>query len=271
MNDSIPLKQCSKCHKEYPETQEYFYLHKLGKHGFAPSCRSCCKKYSEERNRKNGHPPLNRPLVANGQKRCNKCLNWYPNTIEYFSGNKKNKRDGLRPECKNCVNAQTKLRKRKGASIKAPRIVVPKNVRAKRYRDANSEKIKARKQKYQRLHPDKANIITQRYRARKRSLPSTFTVVDWIRALEFFNNRCAVCQRPQGLWHKLAQDHWIPVARGGGYTPDNIVPLCDGMGGCNESKHDLPATDWLIKRFGKREADTILRRVDEYFQWIAQK
>lgn len=105
-------------------------------------------------------------------------------------------------------------------------------------------------------------------RTRKRALPASFTLQDWRRAMDYFDCRCAVCNRPIGLWHTLAQDHWIPVTKGGSYTPDNIVPLCQGDGGCNNSKGSKDAHAWLVEMFGLRKAARIERRVAAYFAWV---
>ena len=41
-------KVCTKCHKEYPATLEFFYIHSLGKHGLRPRCKSCLSKIAKE-------------------------------------------------------------------------------------------------------------------------------------------------------------------------------------------------------------------------------
>ena len=53
-----------------------------------------------------------------------------------------------------------------------------------------------------------------------------------------------------------------------GYTPDNILPLCHGEGGCNNRKREKHAHDWLLLTFGKRKAAQIERRIQEYFNWV---
>src|SRR5260221_10168955 len=95
------------------------------------------------------------------------------------------------------------------------------------------------------------------YLTRKRELPNTFTNKDWQRALEYWDHRCAVCERPRGLWHTLAQDHWIPLTNKEcpGTTPTNMLPLCHGTDGCNNSKGKRRPETWLYQKLGKRRAE----------------
>lgn len=115
-------------------------------------------------------------------------------------------------------------------------------------------------------------IIKQRYRARQLSLPHNFSKHDWDIALHYFGNCCAVCGRPRGLWHTLAADHWIPLSAGiegnPGTVAINIVPLCHGRDGCNNSKSDKMPMDWLTQRFGTRQAKVISNRIESFFKSI---
>jgi len=102
--------------------------------------------------------------------------------------------------------------------------------------------------------------------ARKRSLPDTFTAADWQAALDHFGGCCAVCGRPPGLWHILAADHWIPLSSPDcpGTVPWNIVPLCHGTGGCNNSKWNRCAGEWLVDKLGQRKGRAIQRRIEDW-------
>ncbi|MEP7288112.1 MAG: hypothetical protein ABI947_20345 [Chloroflexota bacterium] len=108
------------------------------------------------------------------------------------------------------------------------------------------------------------------YLLRKRELPNTFTSQDWQRALEYWDYKCAVCERPRGLWHTLAQDHWIPLTNPlcPGTNATNILPLCHGTDGCNNSKGKLLPEVWLHKKLGKRRAVRKLEEIQTYFHWI---
>lgn len=105
--------------------------------------------------------------------------------------------------------------------------------------------------------------------SRKANVPNTLSDDDWQFALEFFNHRCAVCERPVNDWLKLSKDHWIPISKGGGTTPDNIVPLCHGFDGCNSSKNNHEPDVWLIRMFP--EAEEIKARIGRFFVAIAER
>ena len=115
-----------------------------------------------------------------------------------------------------------------------------------------------------------------RRRAREYALPDTLTAEQWGRALDYFNGCCAVCGRQlNDLFgtHYVSADHWIPLAKPGcpGTTADNIVPLCHGIGGCNNRKHYSLPEQWLKRMFGTKQANKVLKRVETYFVWVREQ
>ncbi len=118
--------------------------------------------------------------------------------------------------------------------------------------------------------PPKRHPVPRAYVIRKRGLPDTFTQQDWERALEYWNHRCAVCGRPRGLWHTLAADHWIPLTAPDcpGTVPTNIVPLCHGEVGCNNSKGKKMPDAWLEERLGQKAGFQKGVEIDAYFLWL---
>lgn len=109
-----------------------------------------------------------------------------------------------------------------------------------------------------------------RYRARRKALPNTYTADDWAQALDYWDNTCAVCGRPPGLWHTLSQDHWLPLSHPDcpGTVAMNMLPLCYGADGCNNSKGKKEPHKWLIERLGKRKAKKKLAEIEAYFAWV---
>lgn len=81
-------------------------------------------------------------------------------------------------------------------------------------------------------------IQRQRRVARKNNLPSTLTRTEWEDIQKTYDYRCAYC----GEKKKLAQDHVIPIVKGGGYTAENIVPACKS---CNSKKRDKDLSVFL--------------------------
>jgi hypothetical protein len=209
-------------------------------------------------------------LGVSTHKTCSKCGEL--KSLELFRRTKK-AADGRHSECKDCSREYQRITK--------------EHIREHRqeYYQSNIEHIRAGQREYRKTHKQQAREYMREYmrayfrsstgktvcrtsdsrrRARKLNLPDTFTAIDWQLALEHFGGCCAVCGRPAGLWHTLAVDHWIPLSKGGPTTPDNLVPLCHGTDGCNNSKHDRAPSEWLIERFGPRKGRAIQRRVEAY-------
>lgn len=122
---------------------------------------------------------------------------------------------------------------------------------------------------YQQKHPHIYRINKQRRRARKRALPDTWTQQDWFVCLEYWKYCCAVCGYPlkDVFGNAPHADHWHPLNQPGcpGTIPNNMICLCDR---CNRSKHDDLPDDWLMKKFGKKKAAAILKRINAYFDWV---
>ena len=254
-----PLKRCTKCGEEKPATAEFFYKKRAYKGGLSTECKKC------ESARGTAYRKANAEHVA-------------ARKAEYHAAN----RDKILARKAARYAANPEKIKARQASYRAAN---PDKVRARHasYRAANpdkqraqytayyaahADKIKLRHAAYYAAHPEQARAKIHRRRARNREVIATFTHTDWTRCLEYFGYCCAVCGRPRGLWHTIAQDHWIPLARGGGYAPENILPLCHGDGGCNNSKGTRDAHEWLVFKFGARKAARIERRVREYFDWV---
>ena len=228
------------------------------------------------------------------QRKCRKCGTEYPLTDDYFP---KADETHWRRICLFCfrdVNHVRYLKNKSKHQIKSKRYyeehkekllirnaIYRKNHKNEmrsynekwrnNHRDVIREKARIRDKK----HPEERHIIWERRRARKLGLPDTFTLQEWNYALEYFNGCCAVCQRPPGLWHTLAQDHWIPIDYKGednpGTVAGNIIPLCHGSDGCNNKKANQMPHDWLYNIYGYKKARIIERRIDEYFRHLISK
>jgi 5-methylcytosine-specific restriction endonuclease McrA len=83
------------------------------------------------------------------------------------------------------------------------------------------------------------HVRNQKRRSRISELEYNFTENDWTKALVYFNYSCAYCGAV--VTTGAHQDHVVPLANGGTYTPDNIVPACKS---CNCSKGAKELEDW---------------------------
>jgi hypothetical protein len=231
--DDHSTKRCTKCNNEYPATHEYFNFSKFGKAGLEAQCKKCRHEYYEN----------HKEIILR-------------RTREYAIAHKEE------------ISA-----KRKAVYVRKPRKTTPERVKAqkKRYYDANREKIRARQRAKTKNRQAQA-VQKQRRRAAEKQLPNAFTQADWKHALAYFNGCCAICGRPPGLWHTIAADHWIPLKSPScpGTIPQNIVPLCHGIEGCNNTKASRDPDKWLIEKFGKRKAAKILKRIAAYFESIGE-
>lgn len=269
------FKQCTKCKEWKPATTEYFHRTKGIACGLMARCKAC---------RSTQKPST----IKEGYKRCPRCKEEKPATLDYFATDRR-RISGLTVWCKTCrLDAQRQRRAKypertkELARIAHLKWVAKNPTWLREYRRKNpSHRSEVRKQNIQKkreVDPDygkaSAVIFTQRRRARKSKLPATLTHEQWQRALDYFDHSCAVCGRPMnGLFHCAAADHWIalsdPLCPGSVAT--NVVPLCHGVNGCNNYKHKKPPREWLTEQFGKRKAQVILQRIDEYFSWVREQ
>lgn len=222
-------------------------------------------------------------------KRCSKCKEEYPATLEYFYPEKRRGPGALRSTCKVCSAAQTKAtrdpdKKReynqqwaeenRDKRRKSCREWRARNLEEQRERDRlakakdpeRREKVKA----WRINNKDKARQNMRRYFSRKAGHSDDFTNADWQFALDHFKGCCVACGRPAGLFHTLAMDHWIPNSSPDcpGTVPANIVPLCNGPDGCNQSKHARNPEEWLLSKFGKKQGRAILAKVQHFFSQV---
>lgn len=152
-------------------------------------------------------------FVFIGDKECIKCKVPKPYNKEYFYSNKSLKY-GLDNICKVC-----------------------KREVIKEYKRNNREKINKTYSEYKKKNRDYFNVCNQKRRSRQKKLAASFTLKDWQDALKSFNHSCAYC----GSTAEIQQEHYIPVASGGAYTKDNIIPACAT---CNMSKNDKNIIEW---------------------------
>ena len=103
---------------------------------------------------------------------------------------------------------------------------------------AHPDEKKASNAARRKAHPEMGRTANARRKAKKKDLPATLTIEQWEAIKLAYGNRCAYCGKKETIKRPLTQDHVIPISKGGGTTPDNIVPACKS---CNSSKHtNLP-------------------------------
>jgi hypothetical protein len=146
------------------------------------------------------------------------------------------------------------------------------------YQRDNRERVRHwQKRRYYRDLLDsraKGRAIAKRRNERQAALPLQFDYDDWQYALEYFDHCCAICGHKSENHRILAMDHWIPVSDPRednlGTVPENIIPLCHGIGGCNNEKHNRDAKQWLIRKLGEEAGLTKLAEIEAYFQHLRE-
>lgn len=223
-------------------------------------------------------------LIIPPLKKCSKCAAEYPATPDYFHRDKVN-RDGLHYHCKVCVRAYHQANR----ELLIARQIAYQKAHAektkeyhRRYQMQNADRIKKNRRKVDPLknrayaarwaknNPDKLLVMRHRRRASKLNLLSDWTAQHWQLCLDYWHNTCAVCGgQLRDLFGAVITnaDHWIAMSDKNcpGTTPGNMICLCST---CNNSKKSKAPEIWLRKRYGTRKGNEILKRINNYFQWI---
>lgn len=114
---------------------------------------------------------------------------------------------------------------------------------------------------WSRKNPDKVANHRGRRRAREQGAGYiNVTPKDWQSILRQYRWSCAYCLRKVD---ELAQEHVIPLCKGGRHAPANLVPACKS---CNSRKGRMLLAEWRLymrKRRPDREVAAFQRKVNE--------
>lgn len=270
---SIPRKRCNRCLCEFPATTEYFKAAKREPMGIMQPCRLCMRKENREY--------YSRPDVKE-KERIRKS------TPEYKAHEKEYKKSETYKEKARVRDRSEKRKAQKRARLQRP------DVKQKMSEKRKTPKERERSREKQRIRRVRADVkekerdyrnrldvrehyrhLTQVRRAQQRLLRGEFTKKHKTLALSYFSNTCPVCGNQfNDLFSNrtVAWDHWwIPQSKGGKLDVSNMLPLCHGINGCNNSKCNRDPEEWLIEKYGRKNARQILRRIREYFDWITSQ
>ncbi len=245
------VKLCNLCQSEKPATTEFFQTQVLGKYGLRAQCRTCRTALNEARSKAFAEEQQKTFDVV-PTKVCTKCQEAKPATLEFFRPRAEG-HDGLRAQCRTCHDP----------SIHRWGEEHPEEVRAAILR-WHAEHPEERRRSWKLNNP----AAHARRRARQLALPVQFTKDDWLFCLNYWAYSCAICGNQEGFLWCLAADHWIPLVdqeHCPGTVPWNILPLCHGQGGCNNTKHAQEPRAWLEKKIGKGQAKKKIQDIAQYF------
>lgn len=243
-SDDTTFRTCKGCGATFPLNSEYWHKNRTTFYTICKTCRRDLGRAYYHANRDEIAERLRNADEAAKEKRRARNRAWTANNIEKSRASSRNWRIN---------NLERKLSK------------------SREWNRANPEKMRESVKRYGQRHPERIREVLRRRRYRKAQQPCTFTAKHEALALDYFNGCCAVCGRQlKDLFatHRLHWDHWIPVSKGGSTSPSNIVPLCGGVGGCNNHKKDKMPLDWLVKSMGSKRAKVVMAEVETYFEWI---
>lgn len=253
---------CTKCGAEHPATTEFFRKKKGGWLGLEAQCRECRNKQAR-----------NYPSSKSEKKRISKAAHAKRSDVAERRRQRRRERYATDLEFKEHI-----LKKNNESRTKNPEVTKAKKAdeyqrHKDKYRKSHrkhyleNRDIYIEKARQQKPNPISVIVRAERRLARKRALPDTLTNDQWIACLEYFNHCCAVCGKLFDDDTKAYMDHWIPLSSPEctGTVVGNIICLCGGVGGCNESKHNRKAELWLLDFYSLQQATEILDRVMEYF------
>lgn len=263
-----PMKRCSRgddcvhplgCWQ--PATTEHFYVERGKKDRLKSRCRACAREQTRQwqtRNADKVRERRRRRRAENADKARAYARSYY---AENVGKAKERNRRYYTENTEKVRGIQRRYRAENSNKVKESN---------RRYRVENSDKKREYDRRYRTKNADKRRMSSSRYRTKKRFLPDAFTAATWQRALSYFNGCCAYCGNQQDFWHIIEADHLIPLSSPlcPGTISTNIIPACKS---CNTSKSDNDPIDWLNRKFGKRKAAQILKRVNAYFEWVREQ
>ncbi len=244
---------------EQPATNEYFQVSKDSKDGFRGNCKACIS--AEWKLRYN-----NKPSTIALRKQAEKRKAELPPPEVRRAESLKRYADN-HPERIKQSKRDWKLRNpdKVKAGNRAPRA----KIKAQEWAEKHPDRRKEIERDWRQNNKHMAVLASLRRRTRKLSYPVDFTKEDWARCLNYWNHRCAYCGSQQGFINslKITAEHFIPLndPNNPGTVKGNMIPACLA---CNCSKNDKSAAIWLTERYGKRKANAIIRRIQEYFDTL---
>ena len=286
------MKRCKNC-GEWKTKDQFSRLH-ISADGLQYWCKVCDRE--RQRKRRSGELPRRQTVRDDGKQRCRRCGEWKFATGEFFNAAKKYK-SGYKTTCRDCeTSIQRKYREENREHVlQRNRAYTAKNREHLREletirREGNRENYREKQRKWNAANPEKAREKTRRYNerypekvkigkrvsqanraARKNEVADTFTATELVQMMEYWNYCCVYCSAQQDFWNVIEQDHFIALTdkreNNPGTVATNMIPACAS---CNASKNDSDPIEWLNWKFGKRKAKQILKRINDYFEYVKQ-
>lgn len=236
--DTLPEKRCTKC--DITKILDEFGTDRSRHDGKHSQCKACRTQHSAT------------SYAADPEKHRAKSARWrtrHPAKVQKYQDGYKPRKKQLRRqryvENREAVLAQNAAwytankdqRKLSMADWEERNKDNRKEQRATRYLE-NPEKMRASRQAWDAAHPGYGAVKWERRRSRQAGAAlNDLSEAQFEELKAAWNYRCAYCpdscRECKKKTHDLHQDHVEPVANGGNYTVQNIVPCCQR---CNSQK-----------------------------------
>ncbi len=259
---SLETKRCGTCGEVKPV--EAFSKNKAKKDGLQTACKAC----SNIRNVDYYVAHRDQIVARTREYSINQWDKRKQSRQKYYLSHRQQLADALR-KYNEANRAAIAANKQKYRAANRERLAAQNH----QYHVLHNAEILERKRAYRRANPERFKVYTQRRRTQKRQLPDTLTLADWQRCLDYWQDSCAICGRVASNNLSIAADHWIPLSdpdpANPGTCAGNILPLCHGTGGCNNSKKNHEPVNWLFKRLGSQAGKDKLAQINAYFAWVS--
>lgn len=227
-NPSLYAKRCRRCGAEKPTTEEYFPRNK-GK-GFQRICLECHQGALLASHRVS----RNQRRLGVSHLQCRACNEVKPATAEFFPV-RKDAAYGLARICRPCLAIQTTAKRATLSPEAKARVSARPSSQRDWQRARKARWIAGNKQRYLAT----ARVCTQRRRARRVAAPGNHTAADIAAQYTSQRGMCWWCgAKLEGVYQV---DHLVPLSRGGGNDPSNLVCACAS---CNQSKSNKLPHEW---------------------------
>lgn len=153
--------------------------------------------------------------------------------------------------CKACFSEYQRNRYKNNAQAEIERSArwnrenpqrVAENMRKCRAKDP--EGARAYTRLWRNKNPERVRIYDHNKHAKRRASIKTGTLSksQWDEIVSRHKGRCFYCDTSK---EKLTKDHFVPLAKGGNHSAENIVPACLS---CNCRKRDIDPSDFARKQ-----------------------
>lgn len=242
MSECTTTKRCPRCGESKPATPEYFHRNARNKDGLYPLCKPCRRADYMERYREKTLVRMKAYMAGfspekQERERQRKAQEYEANRERYIERGRY--RRAKNPEERQRHDADYRERHREVTRQRNREYRLRYPDRAGAWQRRNPERVREIRRAFAHRNPEKLRAYVRNRRALLRGAKGTHTLADERRQYAAQSGLCWWCAQPVGSIYHV--DHVIPIARGGGNGPDNLVISCPH---CNQSRGKKLPEEW---------------------------